>query len=184
MAERRLVRVAISLTTLDPALARRMEPRAAAPARRLAAIAGLARAGVPAAVMAAPMIPGLNDAELERILEAAAGAGASSAAWVLLRLPHELAQMFSDWLDQHMPDRARRVLELVRETRGGALSDPQFHRRMSGAGPYAGLLAQRFTRAARRLGLADARAPLDAGAFAVPAAAAAAAAASAQLSLL
>ncbi|MGC8476921.1 MAG: PA0069 family radical SAM protein [Acetobacteraceae bacterium] len=169
LAERRLVRVAISVTTLDPALARRMEPRAATPARRLAAIAALAEAGVPAAVMAAPMIPGLNDAEMERILEAAAGAGATSAAWVLLRLPNELAQMFTDWLNEHMPDRARRVLALVRETRGGTLSDPRFHSRMTGAGPYAGLLAQRFARAARRLGLADARAPLDASAFAVPA---------------
>ena len=169
LAARRLVRVAVSVTTLDAALARRMEPRAATPSRRLAAIAGLAAAGVPAGVMAAPMIPGLNDAELERILDAAAAAGATSAAYVLLRLPHELREMFSAWLDQHMPDRARHVLALVRQTRDGALSDGQFHSRMTGAGPYAALLAQRFARAARRLGLADARAKLDASGFAVPA---------------
>ena len=119
MAARGLVRVWLSITTLDPALARSMEPRAATPARRLAAVSALAEAGVPAGVLAAPMIPGLNDAELERILAAAAKSGAKTAAYVLLRLPHELRQMFEAWLAQHFPDRARHVLNLVRETRGG-----------------------------------------------------------------
>jgi DNA repair photolyase len=168
MAQRGLARVCISVTTLDPALARRMEPRAATPARRLAAIAGLARAGVPTGVMAAPMIPGLNDTELERILATAAEAGARSAAYVLLRLPHELREMFQDWLAEHAPDRARHVLNLIRETRGGELSDPRFHHRMEGSGVYADLLARRFARAARQYGLTDARAPLDCSRFAVP----------------
>lgn len=171
MAARGLARVCISVTTLDAGLARRMEPRAATPARRLAAIAELARAGVPTGVMAAPMIPGLNDAELERILQAAARAGARSAGYVLLRLPHELREMFQDWLATHAPDRARHVLSLIRETRAGSLSDPRFHHRMAGAGVYADLLARRFDRAARQLGLTDARATLDGARFAVPAAA-------------
>ena len=171
MAARGLVRVCISVTTLDAGLARRMEPRAATPARRLAAITGLARAGVPTGVMAAPMIPGLNDAELERILRAAAEAGARSAGYVLLRLPHELREMFQDWLATHAPDRARHVLSLIRETRAGSLSDPRFHHRMAGSGVYADLLARRFDRAARQLRLTDARAALDCARFAVPAAA-------------
>ena len=168
MAARGLVRVCVSVTTLDVGLARRMEPRAASPARRLAAIAGLARAGVPTGVMAAPMIPGLNDAELERILRAAAKAGARNAGYVLLRLPHELRDMFQDWLATHGPDRARHVLNLIRETRAGGLSDPRFHHRMAGSGVYADLLARRFDRAARQLGLTDARAALDCARFAVP----------------
>ena len=168
MAQRGLVRVCVSVTTLDAGLARRMEPRAATPARRLAAIAGLARAGVPVGVMAAPMIPGLNDTEMERILRAAAQAGAGTAAYVLLRLPHELREMFQDWLAEHVPDRARHVLSLIRETRAGALSDPRFGHRMQGAGVYADLLAHRFARCARQFGLADARAPLDCSRFAVP----------------
>lgn len=182
MAQRGLARVCISVTTLDPSLARRMEPRAATPARRLAAIAGLASAGVPTGVMAAPMIPGLNDTELERILRAAAEAGARSAAYVLLRLPHELREMFRDWLAEHAPDRARHVLNLIRETRGGELSDPRFHHRMEGSGVYADLLARRFDRAARQHGLTDARTPLDCSRFAVPGGSTSAPAA--QLSLL
>jgi DNA repair photolyase len=168
MARRGLARVCVSVTTLDPGLARRMEPRAAAPARRLAAIAGLARAGVPTGVMTAPMIPGLNDVELERILQAAATAGARSAAYVLLRLPHELREMFQDWLATHAPDRARHVLSLIRETRAGGLTDPRFHHRMAGSGVYADLIARRFARATRQLGLGDARLPLDCSRFAVP----------------
>ena len=119
MAQRRLARVYVSVTTLDAALARRMEPRAATPARRLHAIAELTRAGVPAGVLVAPMIPGLNDAEMEKIVEAAARAGARHAGYVLLRLPHELRQMFEDWLTTHFPDRAKHVLNLIRETRCG-----------------------------------------------------------------
>jgi DNA repair photolyase len=169
MAKRRLVRVYLSVTTLDAALARKMEPRAAAPARRLQAIAELTRAGVPAGVMVAPMIPGLNDAEMEKIVEAASRAGARHAAYVLLRLPHELRQMFEDWLATHFPDRARHVLNLVRETRGGALNEPRFHHRFSGQGVYADLLLRRFTRATKQWGLDQAREGLDCAKFAVPA---------------
>jgi DNA repair photolyase len=153
MAARNLVHVCLSITTLDTRLARIMEPRAASPLRRLAAITELARAGVPTGVLAAPMIPGLNDAELEKILDAAARAGASHAGYVLLRLPHEIREMFEAWLRQHHPDRAARVLALVRETRGGALSDSRFGIRQTGTGPYAELLSQRFRLALRRTGL-------------------------------
>ena len=152
MAARGLVRVWLSVTTLDAALARRMEPRAAAPSRRLQAIAALAEAGVPAGVLAAPMIPGLNDMELETILAAARRHGAAHAGTVLLRLPSELRDVFTAWLEEHVPDRARRILALVRDTRGGALNDSRFHHRFSGGGPYADLLAQRFARAQRQLG--------------------------------
>ena len=168
MAKRRLARVYVSVTTLDPALARVMEPRAATPARRLHAIAELTRAGVPCGVMTAPMIPGLNDAEMEKILEAAARAGARHAGYVLLRLPHELRQMFEDWLATHFPDRAKHVLSLIRETRGGALSEPRFHHRMAGQGVYADLLLRRFARATRQWGLDEAREGLECGQFAVP----------------
>ena len=167
LAARGLVRVYLSVTTLDAALARRMEPRAAAPERRLAAITALSQAGVPAAVLAAPMVPGLNDAELERILERASRAGARHAGYVLLRLPHELRGMFESWLAEHYPDRARHVLSLVRETRAGALNDGKFHARYTGSGPYAELLGKRFERAARQWGFED-RTPLETRHFAVP----------------
>ncbi|WP_408904186.1 PA0069 family radical SAM protein [Rhodovastum atsumiense] len=153
LARRGLVQVFLSVTTLDARLARRLEPRAATPQRRLQAIADLARAGVPVAVLAAPMIPGLNDAELEAILEAAAAAGARQAGYTLLRLPHELGEIFRHWLATHVPDRATRVLDLVRETRGGALNDARFGHRFSGTGAYADLLARRFSHAVRRLRL-------------------------------
>jgi DNA repair photolyase len=169
MAKRRLVRVYLSVTTLDASLARKMEPRAATPARRLQAIAELTRSGVPAGVLAAPMIPGLNDAELEKIIEASSRAGARHAGYVLLRLPHELRQMFEDWLATHFPDRAKHVLNLVRETRGGALNDSRFHHRFGGQGVYADLLLRRFARATRRWGLDEAREGLDCTQFAVPA---------------
>ena len=168
MARRNLARVYVSVTTLDPVLARRMEPRAATPFRRLAAISELTRAGVPVGVMTAPMIPGLNDAELEKILEAASRAGARHAGYVLLRLPHELRQMFEDWLNTHYPDRARHVLSLIRETRAGELNDARFHHRFSGQGVYADLLLKRFMRAARKWGLDEARDGLDCTKFAVP----------------
>ena len=169
MAKRRLVRVYLSVTTLDASLARKMEPRAAAPARRLQAIAELTRAGVPAGVLAAPMIPGLNDAEMEKIIEAASRAGARHAGYVLLRLPHELRQMFEGWLATHYSDRAKHVLNLVRETRGGALNDSRFHHRFGGQGVYADLLLRRFTRATKQWGLDEAREGLDCTKFAVPA---------------
>ena len=168
MASRNLARVYLSVTTLDDKLARIMEPRAAAPQRRLQAIAELTRAGVPTGVLAAPMIPGLNDAEMERILEASARAGARHAGYVLLRLPHELRQMFEDWLQTHMPDRAGHVLSLIRETRSGALNDARFHHRFSGQGVYADLLLRRFARAARQWGLDEAREGLDCTRFSVP----------------
>jgi DNA repair photolyase len=168
MSRRKLARVYLSITTLNPALARVMEPRAATPARRLHAIAELTRAGVPCGVMAAPMIPGLNDAEMEKILEAAARAGARHAGYVLLRLPHELRQMFEDWLATHFPERAKHVLNLIRETRGGALSEPRFHHRMAGQGVYADLLLRRFARGTRQWGLDEAREGLDCSSFAVP----------------
>jgi DNA repair photolyase len=168
LARRNLVRVHLSVTTLDASLARVMEPRAATPMRRLAAVGELARAGVPVGVLAAPMIPGLNDAEMERILAASAKAGASCAGYVLLRLPHELRQIFSGWLEQHFPDRARHVLQLIRETRAGALNDARFGKRFSGTGVYADLLSRRFSRAARQLGLEN-RPELDCSQFAPPA---------------
>jgi DNA repair photolyase len=167
MAQRNLVRVWMSVTTLDASLARKMEPRAATPVRRLAAVSELAAAGIPVGVLAAPMIPGLNDAELERILAASTQAGATSASYVLLRLPLELRQMFEAWLTQHFPDRARHVLNLVRETRNGALNDSKFHSRFAGQGVYAELLARRFSRAARQHGL-DGREDLDCSQFKPP----------------
>lgn len=167
LAERNLVRVWLSVTTLDPVLARTMEPRASTPARRLQAIRQLSDAGIPAAVLAAPMIPALNDMELERILEAAHRAGARHAGYVLLRLPLELRDMFTAWLNEHVPDRARRVLAMIRETRNGALNDSTFGKRFIGQGPYADLLAQRFGRMKRQLGFAG-REPLDATQFRVP----------------
>jgi len=170
LAARGLVRVWLSVTTLDGALARCMEPRAASPERRLSAIAALTQAAVPAGVLAAPMIPGLNDAELERILERASRAGARHAGYVLLRLPHELRQMFADWLTEHYPQRAQHVLSLIRETRAGALNDSRFHERFRGQGPYADLLSQRFARAARQWGFED-RGALETRHFAPPASA-------------
>jgi DNA repair photolyase len=171
LAARGLVRVYLSVTTLDPRLARTMEPRAATPDRRLSAIAALSQAGIDTAVLAAPMIPGLNDAELEKILERAAHAGARHAGYILLRLPHELRAMFEAWLATHFPDRARHVLSLIRDTRAGALNDSRFHARFSGQGPYAEMLAKRFARTARACGFAD-RAPLETRHFAPPRAAA------------
>ena len=168
MAQRNLVRVHLSITTLDPRLARIMEPRAATPARRLHAIAELTRAGVPTGALAAPMIPALNDAELEKILEAAARAGARHARYILLRLPHELRQMFEDWLHASFPERAKHVLALIKETRGGGLTDSRFHHRFSGQGVYADLLVRRFSRAARQWGLDGDRHALDCSLFKVP----------------
>jgi DNA repair photolyase len=169
MARQNLARVAISVTTLDGELARRLEPRAAAPHRRLQAIRQLSEAGVPTAVMVAPIIPALADQELERILEAAAAAGASSAGYVLLRLPHEVKELFEHWLTAHAPGRAAHVLSLVRQCRGGRLYDATFGRRMRGEGPYAQLIERRFTAAKRRLGLAVESRPLRTDLFVPPA---------------
>jgi DNA repair photolyase len=169
LAADRLVNVLVSITSLDSELARRMEPRAAAPHRRLATVAALAEAGVPVGVLASPMIPGLNDHELDNILEAAAAAGARSAGTILIRLPLEIADLFREWLEEHYPDRAARVLKLIRETRGGELYESSFGIRMRGRGPYAELLARRFQLAAARHGL-DRRLPaLDTSQFVRPA---------------
>lgn len=153
LSERNLVHVCVSVTTLDLKLARAMEPRAASPMKRLAVLSELARAGIPTAVLTAPMIPGLNDMELESILEASARAGAGGAGYVLLRLPLEIREMFEAWLARHHPERASRILALVRETRSGRTYDPRFGTRQTGTGPYAEILAQRFRVALRRFGL-------------------------------
>ncbi|KRW63563.1 radical SAM protein [Pseudomonas sp. TTU2014-096BSC] len=152
LAEQGLVSVSVSLTTLDDELKRIMEPRAASPAARLRVLRTLHQAGVPVSVMCAPMIPMINDMELERMLEAAREAGAASAGYVLLRLPHELAGLFEDWLAEHFPQRAGHVLSLVRQSRGGRNNDSRFGSRMRGEGQFAELLAQRFRLACRRLG--------------------------------
>ncbi len=153
MAARRLAHVHLSITTLDRELARRMEPRASTPARRLETLRQLTAAGVPTGVLASPMIPGLNDHELEAILEAARDAGASSAGYILLRLPGEVAELFESWLETHYPLKARRVLELVRGTRDGNLYKSAFGERMRGTGAYADMLASRFAAARSRLDL-------------------------------
>lgn len=153
MAEKGLAAVAVSITTLDPALARKMEPRAAAPHRRLEAVATLARSGIPTVVMVAPVIPGLTDHETEAIMEAAAERGAWRATYTLLRMPHEIKELFRNWLLHHEPLKADRILSLHRQCRGGRLNDPRFGHRMRGEGTYATLIAQRFKVARKRLGL-------------------------------
>ncbi len=168
MAARGLVRVGVSVTTLDAGLARRLEPRAPAPARRLAAIRALAAAGVPVRVMVAPLIPVLTEPELEAILEAARDAGARGASWILLRLPHEVAPLFRDWLDRHEPGRAAHVMARLREMRGGRDYDSEWGRRMTGEGVHAQLIARRFAVAARRLGLDGPLPPADTSRFAPP----------------
>jgi DNA repair photolyase len=170
MAARRMARVYLSITTLDAELARKMEPRAAAPQRRLRTVRTLADAGIPVGVMVAPLIPQLNDRDLEAILEAAAAAGARSAGWVLLRLPREVAPLFREWLDAHYPLRAEHVMSLVRQMRGGRDYDSTFGTRMRGSGEFATLLDTRFRIACRRLGLDRGRdqAGLDTSRFRPP----------------
>ena len=148
-----LVRVDLSITSLDPALARVMEPRASAPYRRLEAVEALAGAGVPVGVNVAPVIPGLNDHEVERIVAAVAARGAIGVNWILVRLPLEVRALFHSWLRQHFPDRAERVLSLIRQCRDGRLNDPAFGGRMRGRGPVADLIARRFEVARRRADL-------------------------------
>lgn len=168
MAAKRLASVAVSITTLDRDLARRMEPRAATPPRRLEAIRELTAAGVPVSVLASPMVPGLNDHELEAILEAGAGAGAAGGSYILLRLPLEIKDLFEEWLREHVPDRADRVLSLIRQARAGGLYQSEFGTRMTGTGPIAELLSRRFKLACRRLGLDGRRWDLDCGLFRPP----------------
>src|SRR6266849_2232926 len=152
MAQRNLVKVALSVTTLDGKLARVMEPRAATPPRRLEALQQLAAAGVPASVMVAPVIPALNDPEIERILEAAAAVGVREAGYVLLRLPLEVRDLFREWLMANFPDRYRHVFKLIRETRGGKDYDSSWGKRMTGGGPIAWMIGRRFELACARLG--------------------------------
>lgn len=168
MAARGLAKAYVSVTTLDRPLARAMEPRAATPTKRLEAMRRLADAGVPVGVGFAPVIPGLNDQELEAVLEAAADAGASEAMFVTLRLPLEIKDLFREWLAEARPDRAARVMSLVRQTRGGKDYDSDWATRMTGSGPVAQLIASRFTVACRRLGLNRQRAELDETRFRVP----------------
>lgn len=153
MASRGLAKVAISVTTLDRKLARSMEPRASTPSRRLEAIRALSGAGVPTGVLVAPVIPALNDHEIERILDSAKAAGANEAGYVLLRLPLEVSPLFRDWLLQHYPDRYRHVMSLVRSMRGGKDYDAEFGKRMKGAGPYAWQISRRFEMTTKRLGM-------------------------------
>jgi DNA repair photolyase len=163
-----LTRAAVSVTTLDRGLARVMEPRAATPERRLDAVRRLAAAGVPTTVMFAPVIPGLNDHELEAVLERAAVAGAAGAGYVALRLPLEIKDLFEEWLAEKAPDRARRIMSLLRQMRGGKAKDPRFGQRMRGEGPIADLLAQRFAAAKRRYGLDRTLPALDVSQFKPP----------------
>lgn len=153
MAKNGLVSVTLSITTLDRPLARRLEPRAAVPEKRLETLGALAAASIPAGVSVAPLIPGLTDHEMERILEAATGRGANSASWLLLRLPLEVAPLFDQWLAHHFPDRRDRVLNLLRQCRGGRLNDPRFGQRFSGSGSYHAMLSGRFRIATERLRL-------------------------------
>ena len=168
MAEKNLVRVAVSITSLDRKLARSMEPRAATPEKRIATVKALAAAGVPTSVMFAPAIPGLNDHEMEAVLERSAAAGARGAGFVTLRLPMEIADLFQEWLATDHPDRASRVMSLVRQMRGGKTYDSRWGQRMRGEGPLAALLSRRFATAKVRYGLADQRQPMDLTQFRIP----------------
>jgi DNA repair photolyase len=157
LAADRLVQVFVSITTLDAELKRTMEPRAAAPQARLRVVRELVAAGIPTGVMVAPIIPMINDAEMEHIVAAIAAAGALQVAYVLLRLPHELKELFRQWLDEHFPDRADHVMSLIRGARGGRENDPRFGSRMVGSGAWAQLLRDRFALACRRHGLSMSR---------------------------
>jgi DNA repair photolyase len=168
MARRQLIAVYISVTTLDPALKRTLEPRAAGPATRLAVIAKLADAGVPVGVLVAPVIPALTDHEAERILEAAAQAGASYARYIFLRLPYEVAPLFRQWLDDHEPLKAAHVMSRIHALRGGGDNDPRFGTRHSGEGEYARLFARRFDVAQRRFGYRHDVPDLDTSRFRPP----------------
>lgn len=168
LAAANLAMVMISITTLDPAVARRLEPRAAAPNARLKALQRLHQARVPVGVLVSPVIPAITDGELEAILEAAAQGGAQQAGTVLIRLPLEVAPLFEAWLEKHYPDRKDKVLSLIRQSRGGELYRATFGERMRGTGAYANLLQKRFSVAVRRLGLNERRYNLDTTRFRVP----------------
>jgi DNA repair photolyase len=168
MAERRLAKVALSVTTLDPKLARVMEPRAATPARRLDALRQLTEAGIPTSVMVAPVIPALNDSEIERILDAAAAVGVKEAGYVFLRLPLEVRDLFREWLMTNFPDRYRHVFKLVRETRDGKDYDSNWGKRQTGTGPIAWMIGRRFEVACEKLGFNKVRTKLTTERFTPP----------------
>jgi DNA repair photolyase len=168
MAAKGLAKVALSVTTLDRKLSRAMEPRASTPGLRLKAISELADAGIPVSVMVAPVIPALNDHEIERILDSARASGATEAGYILLRLPQEVSPLFRDWLLRNEPDRYRHVMNVLRSMRGGKDYDSQFGKRMSGSGPYAWQIGRRFEIAARRLGFNTQRRKLDNSQFRPP----------------
>jgi DNA repair photolyase len=168
MAQRGLAKVALSLTTLDRRLARAMEPRAATPGKRLEAMQALSAAGIPVTVMTAPVIPALNDMELERLLEAGHAAGAREAGYVLLRLPLEVAPIFREWLKAHYPDRYEHVMSVMRQMRGGKDYESEWGVRQRGRGPYAWMIGRRFEMAAARLGLNTERRKLRADLFEPP----------------
>lgn len=168
MAADGLVRVGISLTTLDAVLSRRMEPRAPAPARRLQTIQRLSDAGIPVRAMLAPVVPGLTDHEIETLLNAASAAGAVAASWIMLRLPREVSELVQEWLATHYPARAARVMTRLREMHGGMDYDSRWFHRMKGSGPHAEMIAQRFDRAARAAGLDRPLPPLRCDLFEAP----------------
>jgi DNA repair photolyase len=168
MAAKGLAKVALSITTLDPRLARAMEPRAATPSRRLEALRSLSNAGVPTAVMVAPIIPAINDAEIERILDAAVNAGVTEAGYVMLRLPLEIKDLFREWLGEHFPDKQKHVISLVRDLHGGKDYDATFGKRQTGTGPYAWSIGRRFELACRRLGINRRRMRLTTALFKAP----------------
>jgi len=168
MARENLVEAYVSITTLDRALARRMEPRATAPQRRLETVKRLSAAGIPAGVLFAPVIPALNDAEMESILEAASNAGARYAGYVLLRLPHEVKNLFEEWLQVHEPLKAARIMNRVRDMRGGQENDPRFGTRMRGTGIFAEVIRHRFDLACKRHGLTRSARSLDTSKFNPP----------------
>jgi len=169
LAQEQLVQVTVSITTLDHSLARRMEPRAAAPQRRLQTIERLAAAGIPVGVNVAPIIPVLTDHELENIVRQAAAAGARRAAYIMLRLPWEVRELFEEWLQTYYPQKAAHVMSVIHQARGGKANDPRFGTRRSGTGPFAELLAQRFKTICQRLGLAeDSEKGFDVGQFRKP----------------
>jgi DNA repair photolyase len=168
MAAKGLAKVALSVTTLDRGLARAMEPRASTPERRLEAIAALAEAGIPTAVMVAPVIPGVTDHEMETILARAQAAGANEAGYILLRLPNETQDLFGNWLLENFPDKYRKVLALLRSTREGKLYDASWGKRMTGTGPYAWTLGRRFELACERLGLGQRKPKLRGDLFVKP----------------
>ncbi len=168
MARRNLAKVALSVTTLDPKLARVMEPRAATPPRRLEALRQLTEAGVPTSVLVAPIIPAINDAEIERILEAAAALGVKEAGYVLLRLPLEVRDLFREWLMANFPDRYRHVFKLVRDMRGGKDYDSKWGERMTGAGPIAWMIGRRFEAACEKLDINKSRTKLTTEHFSPP----------------